>query len=76
MATLLYTANVELTVSSAIATWKAPPGSVLPLDPSRPSTAVLLLAGDITLAPDGSHDTATPAAIVRGQPGLHKTVSN
>ena len=78
MATVLYTAIVPLAVYSVISTWHAPAGSVLPLDPARQSTIDLLAAGKIALAPGGSTDTATPAGIVRGQPGIRApgTVSN
>lgn len=78
MATVLYTALADLKVSSVIATWKAPAGSVLPLDPSKPSTIALLASGKIEPAAPGAVDDTTPANIVRGQPGIKApgTVSN
>lgn len=76
MATQLYTALADLTVNSAVATWFAHPGDVLPLNPSKPSTAALLAAGKIELAPAGATDTVTPAGVVRGMPGLRKGVGN
>lgn len=78
MATVLYTAQRDLQVWSAVASWIAPEGSCLPLNPASPFTINLLAAGGIVLAPDGSVDTATPAHVLRGQPGLHnpRTVSN
>lgn len=76
MATVLYTAQRDLQVWSAVASWIAPSGSVLPLDPASSFTALLLTEGGIVLAPDGAHDTATPANIERGQPGLKVAVSN
>ena len=76
MATVLYTALTELTVSSFVATWHCPVNGILPLDPSKPSTQALLTAGDITVAPPGSVDTCTPPEIVRGTPGLRVAVSN
>jgi hypothetical protein len=76
VATVLYTALVDLEVNSVIASWKAPAQSVLPLDPAKPSTIALLAAGSIELAPDGAIDTATPANVVRGQPGVRRYVSN
>jgi len=72
----LYTALVPLRVYSVIDDWPCPAGAVLPLDPLKPSTAALLAAGKIELAPDGSSDTATPAGVLRGVPGLHAGVSN
>jgi hypothetical protein len=69
-ATVLYVAQADLEVWSAVASWKAPSGSVLPLDPASPFTALLLAAGRIVLAPGNAVDTATPANIVRGQPGI------
>lgn len=76
MATVLYTALTELTVSSFIATWFCPSGGTLPLDPLKPSTIALLAAGKIEVAPDDATDTCTPANIVRGGPGLRVGVSN
>ena len=76
MATVLYTAQRDLQVWSAVASWIAPSGSVLPLDPASPFTVRLLAAGGIVPAPDGAHDTATPAHVLRGQPGLHIGVAN
>jgi hypothetical protein len=76
VATVLYTALAPLTVYSVIATWFAEAGDVLPLDPAKASTAALLAAGKITLAAPGAVDTTTPAAVVRGTPGLRKAVSN
>lgn len=76
MATVLYTALVPLRVYSVIDDWPCPAGAVVPLDPSRASTQALLAAGSIVLAPNGAVDTATPANIVRGVPGLHVGVSN
>lgn len=76
MATVLYTALTELTVSSFIATWFCPAGGVLPLNPAKPSTVALLAAGKIALAPDGATDTCTPANVLRGLPGVHVGVSN
>lgn len=76
MATVLYTALVDLEVYSVIANWPCKAGHVLPLDPLKPSTVALLAAGKIALAPNGAVDTCTPAAVVRGMPGLHRAVSN
>lgn len=76
MSTVLYTALVDLRVYSVIDDWPCPAGSVLPLDPSKPSTQALLAAGKIEPAPDGSTDTATPAHVLRGQAGIHVGVSN
>ena len=76
MATVLYTAQRDLQVWSAVASWIAPAGSNLPLDPASPFTARLLAAGGIELAPDDAVDTATPAHTERGQPGLKVGVSN
>lgn len=78
MATVLYVALTDLTVYSVIATWFAEAGDVLPLDPLKPSTVRLLADGKIELAPPNSADDTTPAAIVRGQPGIRApgTVSN
>ena len=77
MATTLYTALAPLTVYSVIATWFCEVGGTLPLDSAKPSTVALLAAGKITPAPPGSADTATPANVLRGQPGLaHVGVSN
>jgi hypothetical protein len=76
VATVLYTALANLTVSSAVATWFAHPQDVLPLDPLKPSTIALLAAGLIELAPDGASDTVTPANVVRGQAGIKTAVSN
>jgi hypothetical protein len=78
VATVLYTAQRDLQVWSAVASWVAESGSTLPLDPASPFTINLLAAGGIVLAPDGSADTATPAHVLRGQPGLRdpRTVSN
>jgi hypothetical protein len=76
MATVLYTALADLEAWSAIASWPVPAGAVLPLDPNSPFTALLLAAGRIELAPEGAVDTATPANVVRGMPGLRTCVSN
>lgn len=77
MATVLYTALAPLTVYSVISTWFAETGQVLPLDPSKASTAALLAAGKIELAGPGAVDTCTPANVLRGQPGMaHVGVSN
>lgn len=76
MATILYTALADLTVSSVIATWKAPAGSVLPLDPSKASTIALLAAGKIEPADPDAMDNTTPPNVLRGQPGIHVGVSN
>lgn len=78
MSTLLYVALADLTVSSVIATWKAPAGSVLPLDPSKASTIALLAAGQIEPAASDAVDDTTPANVLRGQPGIKApgTVSN
>jgi hypothetical protein len=76
LATVLYTALVPLRVYSVIDDWYAEIGDCLPLDPKRASTVALLAAGSIELAPDGSSDTTTPAAVVRGTPGLRVGVSN
>lgn len=75
-ATVLYSALADLDVWSAIASWKAPAGSVLPLDPASSFTVNLLSRGKIALAPANAVDTATPANVVRGMPGLHVGVSN
>jgi hypothetical protein len=75
-ALVLYTALADLEAWSAIASWPVPAGRNLPLDPASPFTAALLAAGKIELAPDGATDTATPASVVRGMPGLHRAVSN
>jgi hypothetical protein len=76
VATVLYTALVPLTVFSVIDDWPCPAGAVVPLDPARASTQALLADGSIVLAPDGAVDTATPAGVVRGTPGLRVGVSN
>lgn len=76
MATVLYTALAPLTVYSVISTWFAEAGQVLPLDPSKASTAALLNAGKIAPAPDGATDTCTPANVQRGVPGIKVGVSN
>lgn len=76
MATVLYTALAPLTVYSVISTWFAETGQVLPLDPSKASTAALLAAGKIEPAPDGAVDDCTPANIQRGLPGIKVGVSN
>lgn len=76
MATVLYTAQRDLQVWSAVASWVAKAGSNLPLDPASPFTVQLLASGGIVLAAQGAVDTATPAHILRGQPGLHRAVSN
>jgi hypothetical protein len=76
MAVVLYTAQRDLQVWSAVASWIAPAGSNLPLDDCSPFTAGLLAAGGIALAPPGSVDTASPANIERGMPGLKVGVSN
>lgn len=76
MATVLYTALAPLTVYSVISTWFAETGDVLPLDPSKQSTASLLAAGKIEPAGPGATDTCTPANIQRGIPGIKVGVSN
>lgn len=76
MATVLYTALTDLTVSSVIASWPCPAGNVLPLDPSKPSTIALLAAGKIEPADPGAVDNATPPDVLRGQPGVKVGVSN
>jgi hypothetical protein len=76
VATVLYTAMVPLRVYSVIDDWFAGIGDVLPLDPSKASTAALLAAGSIVAAGPGATDTTTPAGIVRGVPGLHTGVAN
>jgi hypothetical protein len=76
VATVLYTAQRDLQVWSAVASWIAKAGTSLPLDPASPFTVQLLAAGGIVPAAPGSADTASPAAIVRGTPGLHRAVSN
>jgi len=76
VATVLYTALAPLTVYSVISTWFCEIGGVLPLDPSKATTVALLAAGKIALAPSNAVDNTTPAAIVRGQPGIHRAVSN
>jgi hypothetical protein len=70
VAVVLYTALTDLRVYSAIDDWPCPAGSTVPLDPSRPTTVRLLAEGKIALAADGASDNTTPAAIVRGQPGI------
>lgn len=76
MATVLYVALADLEVRSFIDDWPCPVGSIVPLDPSRVSTARLLAEGKIMVAPDGSSDTTTPAHTLRGVPGLRVGVSN
>jgi hypothetical protein len=76
VAVTLFTALADLTVSSAVDSWPCPAGAVLPLDPARPSTIALLAQGKIEPAPDGAVDTATPAGVLRGVPGLKVGVSN
>lgn len=76
MATVLYTAQRDLQVWSAVASWIAPAGSNLPLDPASPFTVQLLAAGGIVPAAPGAVDTATPAHVERGMPGLKVGVSN
>ena len=76
MATVLYTALVDLEVRSFIASWPCPAGSIVPLNPAKPSTVSLLAAGKIRPAPSGATDDTTPAHVVRGTPGLHTCVSN
>jgi hypothetical protein len=77
-ATVLYTALADLEAWSAVASWPVPAGRVLPLDPASPFTLALIAAGKVELAPDDAADTATPANMVRGQPGIKApgTVSN
>ncbi len=76
MATLLYVALVPLKVYSVIDDWPCPAGSVLPLNPAKPSTIRLLADGKIALAAEGATDTTTPANVLRGVPGLKTAVSN
>jgi hypothetical protein len=76
VATILYTALVDLEVSSVIASWPCPAGNVLPLDPAKPSTIALLAAGKIAVADPDSVDNTTPANVLRGQPGIKVGVSN
>ena len=76
MAVVLYTALTDLTVYSLIDDWPCPAGRVLPLNPLKPSTVALLAEGLIEPAPGGATDTATPANVLRGVPGLHVAVSN
>jgi hypothetical protein len=73
---VLYVALVPLKVYSLTATWFAPIGGVLPLDPNGYQTQLLLANGSIELAPGGAADTVTPPRTLRGQPGLHTGVSN
>ena len=78
-APLLYTALVDnLELSSAIASWPFPRGSVAPLRSDAASTLALLAAGSIEPAGADATDNTTPAHILRGQPGVHdpRTVSN
>lgn len=76
MATVLYTAQVPLKVSSAVATWFCEADQNLPLDPAKASTIALLAAGDIVPAPENAADTCTPPHVLRGQPGIKIAVSN
>jgi hypothetical protein len=73
---ILYTALTDLKVSSMTASWPCPAGHVLPLDPAKPSTQLLLAAGSITVAGPGAVDNTTPARMVRGIPGIRVAVSN
>ena len=76
-APLLYVALADgLELSSAIASWPFPRGGVAPLRPDAASTLALLAAGSIEIAPQNSVDTTTPPDIVRGQPGIHRSVAN
>jgi hypothetical protein len=75
-ATVLYTALADLEVWSAVASWRCKANQVLPLDPLSPFTALLLAAGRIVLAPGNAVDTASPAHLLAGVPGLHVGVSN
>ena len=77
LAVQLYVAMVDnLELSSAIASWPFPKGSVAPLDPSKWSTINLLAAGSIEPAAPGATDNTTPANTLRGTPGLKVAVSN
>ncbi|HMH89937.1 MAG TPA: hypothetical protein VK586_02505 [Streptosporangiaceae bacterium] len=73
---VLYVAQVPLWVRAQSASWPCPAGNVLPLDPSKASTMLLLGTGLIVPAPPGAADNTTPADLTAGTPGLHVAVSN
>jgi hypothetical protein len=73
---VLYTALTDLRVDNGYATWIAPAGSVLPLLPAAYPTLLLIENGSIEPAPPNAVDTATPARMLKGQPGVHIGVSN
>jgi hypothetical protein len=75
-APVLYTALTHLWVRSMTASWPCPAGNVLPLDPVKPSTQLLLANGSIAIAADGAVDNTTPPLMVRGVPGIRVAVSN
>jgi hypothetical protein len=76
VATVLYTALIPLTVFSVIDDWPCPAGATVRLDPAKATTQALIAAGSIVPAGPDATDTATPANVVRGVPGLHVGVSN
>ena len=80
MAVVLYTALTDLEMISPIASWPCRAGEVFPVETTSrgavAAAAVLLAAGKIALAPDGSADTCTPENVLRGTPGLRVGVSN
>jgi hypothetical protein len=73
---VLYVAQVPLWVRAQSASWPCPAGNVLPLNPSKASTMLLLNAGSIVPAGPGAVDNTTPADLTAGTPGLHVAVSN
>lgn len=74
---VLYVALTDdLEVNSAYASWPWPLGGIAPLRPDAPTTLLLLANGSIELAGPDAVDDTTPAAIVRGVPGMHVAVSN
>jgi hypothetical protein len=60
----------------SMAPWHVPQGGIVTLDPVSQRTAQAIQQNLIGFAPAGAADNSTPAAMVRGQAGLHTATRN
>jgi hypothetical protein len=62
--------------TNAGASWHAPAGSFVTLDPAAQKTAMNLQQNLIGFAPPGAVDNTTPVNILRGQIGMRTALRN